>query len=32
MKIKLEGRRFVTVEEIQVESQKVLKAPTQKDF
>jgi hypothetical protein len=32
MKIKLKGRRFDTVEEIQAESQKVLKTLTQKDF
>ena len=32
MKIKLKGRRFDTVEEIQAESQKVLNTLTQKDF
>jgi transposase len=32
MKIKLKGRRFSTVEEIQAKSQKVLKTLTQKDF
>jgi hypothetical protein len=32
MKIKLKGQRFDTVEEIQAESQKVLKALIQKDF
>jgi transposase len=32
MKIKLKGRRFDTVEEIQAESQKVLNMLTQKDF
>jgi hypothetical protein len=32
MKIKLKGRRLDTVEEIQAESQKVLKTLTQKDF
>jgi transposase len=32
MNIKLKGRRFDTVEEIQAESQKVLNTLTQKDF
>jgi hypothetical protein len=32
MKIKLKGRRFDTIEEIQAESQKVLSMLTQKDF
>jgi hypothetical protein len=32
IKIKLKGRRFDNVEEIQAESQKVLKTLTQKDF
>jgi hypothetical protein len=32
MKIKLKGRRFDTAEEIQAESQKVLKMLTQKDL
>jgi hypothetical protein len=32
MKIKLKGRRFDTIEEIQAKSQKVLKTLTQKDF
>jgi hypothetical protein len=32
VEIKLKGRRFDTVEEIQTESQKVLKTLTQKDF
>jgi hypothetical protein len=32
MKLKLKGRRFVTIEEIQAESQRVLDTPTEKDF
>jgi hypothetical protein len=32
MKLKLKGRRFVTIEEIQTESQRVLDTLTDKDF
>jgi hypothetical protein len=32
MKIKCKGRRLDTIEEIQAESQKVMKTLTQKDF
>jgi hypothetical protein len=32
MKLKLKGRRFDTIEEIQAESQSVLDALTEKDF
>jgi hypothetical protein len=32
MKLKLEGRRFDTIEEIQAESQRVLDTVTEKDF
>jgi hypothetical protein len=32
MKLKLKGRRFDTVEEIQVESQRVLGTLTEKDY
>jgi hypothetical protein len=32
MKLKLKGRRFDTVEEIQAKSQRVLDTPTEKDF
>jgi hypothetical protein len=32
MKLKLKGRRFDTIEEIQVESQRVLDSLTEKDF
>jgi hypothetical protein len=32
MKLKLKGRRFDTIEEIQAESQRVLDTVTEKDF
>jgi hypothetical protein len=32
MKLKLKGRRFDTIEEIQAESQKALDTVTEKDF
>jgi transposase len=32
MKLKLKGRRFYTIEEIQAESQRVLDTQTEKDF
>jgi hypothetical protein len=32
MKLKLKGHRFDTIEEIQVESQRVLDTPKEKDF
>jgi hypothetical protein len=32
MKLKLKGRRFYTIEEIQAESQRVLDTLTEKDF
>jgi hypothetical protein len=32
MKLKLKGRRFDTIEEIKVESQRVLDTPAEKDF
>jgi hypothetical protein len=32
MKLKLKGRRFDTIEEIQAESQRVLHTPAEKDF
>jgi hypothetical protein len=32
MKLKLKGRRFDTIEEIQAKSQRVLDTPTEKDF
>ena len=32
MKLKLKGRRFDTIEEIQAESQRVLDTPTENDF
>jgi hypothetical protein len=32
MKLKLKGRRFDTIEDIQAESQKVLDTVTEKDF